>query len=97
MLFLMPVFAGGGGGGGGGHVVVPVPLRRSVAGASEGNTSFVLAAERTQRRKDPLNGFRDYTGGWNISNQHYWAVSSSYIPFILFLLSTFEFRPCCRM
>nr|CAD1840149.1 unnamed protein product [Ananas comosus var. bracteatus] len=62
--------SGGGGGGGEDHVVVP--LRRSVVGASEGNTSFVLAAERTQR-KDPLNGFRDYTGGWNISNQHYWA------------------------
>lgn len=88
MLFLTWVFAGGGGGGGGeAHVVVA--LRRSVAVASEGNTSFVLAAERTQRRKDPLNGFRDYTGGWNISNQHYWAVSSSsYIPFILFLLLT---------
>lgn len=85
MLFLMWVFAGGGGGGGEDHVVVP--LRRSVVGASEGNTSFVLAVERTQR-KDPLNGFRDYTGGWNISNQHYWAVSSSYIPFILFLLLT---------
>ncbi|RRT48816.1 hypothetical protein B296_00035980 [Ensete ventricosum] len=39
------------------------------------NTSFVLAAERTQRR-DPLNGFKAYTGGWNISDLHYLAVSS---------------------
>ncbi|XP_064994293.1 uncharacterized protein LOC135630919 isoform X1 [Musa acuminata AAA Group] len=36
------------------------------------NTSFVLAAERT-RRRDPLNGFKLYNGGWNISDLHYWA------------------------
>lgn len=43
------------------------------------NTSFVLAAERTHR-KDPLEGYKRYAGGWNISDQHYWAVSSSRIP-----------------
>ncbi|TVU08306.1 hypothetical protein EJB05_41706, partial [Eragrostis curvula] len=43
--------------------------------AAESNTS-VLAAERT-RRKDPLDGLRYYTGGWNISDRHYLAVSSS--------------------
>ncbi|KAK8962266.1 hypothetical protein KSP40_PGU009161 [Platanthera guangdongensis] len=36
------------------------------------NSSFALAAKRTERR-DPLNNFEDYTGGWNISNRHYWA------------------------
>jgi hypothetical protein len=36
------------------------------------NSSFVLAANRTYR-KDPLNGFRKYPGGWNISEVHYWA------------------------
>lgn len=36
--------------------------------------SLVLAATRTYR-KDPFDGFNKYTGGWNISNQHYWAVS----------------------
>ncbi|URD88262.1 hypothetical protein MUK42_26957 [Musa troglodytarum] len=36
------------------------------------NTSFVLAADRT-RRRDPLNGFKLYTGGWNISDLHYLA------------------------
>ncbi|CAL9200737.1 unnamed protein product [Musa hybrid cultivar] len=36
------------------------------------NTSFVLAAERT-RRRDPLNGFKLYNGGWNISDLHYLA------------------------
>ncbi|PON71307.1 hypothetical protein PanWU01x14_074470 [Parasponia andersonii] len=35
-------------------------------------SSVVLAAERT-RRKDPLDGFKRYTGGWNISEHHYWA------------------------
>jgi hypothetical protein len=39
------------------------------------NSSFVLAANRTYR-KDPLNGFRKYPGGWNISEVHYWAVSA---------------------
>ncbi|KAK6942208.1 hypothetical protein RJ641_027585 [Dillenia turbinata] len=33
---------------------------------------MILAAERT-RRKDPLNYFKHYTGGWNISDKHYWA------------------------
>lgn len=43
---------------------------------SEGNGSFVLAAERT-RRRDPLDEFKEYTGGWNISNEHYWTVRNS--------------------
>ena len=40
------------------------------------NSPFVLAAERTARR-DPMDGYKLYTGGWNISETHYWAVSSS--------------------
>ncbi|KAL6603759.1 hypothetical protein ACP70R_044120 [Stipagrostis hirtigluma subsp. patula] len=39
--------------------------------AAASNTS-ALAAERT-RRKDPLDGLRYYTGGWNISDRHYLA------------------------
>ncbi|KAJ7966216.1 putative Transmembrane protein [Quillaja saponaria] len=35
-------------------------------------SSLVLAAKRTHRR-DPLNGFKKYTQGWNISEHHYWA------------------------
>lgn len=38
------------------------------------NSSLILAAGRT-RRKDPLNHFKLYTGGWNITNRHYLAVS----------------------
>ncbi|KAL0016450.1 hypothetical protein SO802_003519 [Lithocarpus litseifolius] len=36
------------------------------------NSNFILASERTQR-KDPLNGFKKYTKGWNIRDRHYWA------------------------
>ncbi|CAK9178152.1 unnamed protein product, partial [Ilex paraguariensis] len=36
------------------------------------NSSLVLAAKRTYR-KDPLDDFKKYTGGWNISERHYWA------------------------
>ncbi|KAK7831306.1 hypothetical protein CFP56_027487 [Quercus suber] len=36
------------------------------------NSNFILASERTQR-KDPLNGFKKYTKGWNIHDRHYWA------------------------
>jgi len=49
--------------------------RRSVAEeSSTGNSSLILAEKRTYR-KDPLDSFNRYPGGWNISNQHYWAVS----------------------
>ncbi|KAL6888792.1 hypothetical protein ACP4OV_009818 [Aristida adscensionis] len=44
----------------------------SSAAAAAANSSFVLAAAQTQR-KDPLDGMRYYTGGWNISDEHYWA------------------------
>lgn len=49
------------------------------AAAASDTTTTVLAAERT-RRKDPLDGLRYYTGGWNISNRHYLAVSSWFLP-----------------
>ncbi|RCV05150.1 hypothetical protein SETIT_1G059600v2 [Setaria italica] len=49
------------------------PADASAAAAGPGaNLSFVLAAEKTHR-KDPLDALRYYTGGWNISNEHYWA------------------------
>ncbi|KAG1363988.1 putative Transmembrane protein [Cocos nucifera] len=74
---------------GGGREDVLVPFRRSVVeGQSPArllveNNSFVLAAERTQRR-DPFNGFKNYNGGWNISNRHYWAsVGLTAAPFFL--------------
>lgn len=44
------------------------------------NSSFVLAAQRTHR-KDPLASYNYYTGGWNISDEHYWAVCSFFLFF----------------
>lgn len=40
----------------------------------EMDSTMVLAPRKTYR-KDPLNDFKMYNGGWNISNPHYWAVS----------------------
>jgi len=56
-------------------VLVSWKARRHLA--EEGNTtsSLILAAKRT-RRRDPLDNSKFYTSGYNISNKHYWAVSS---------------------
>ncbi|CAN6200982.1 unnamed protein product [Urochloa humidicola] len=63
----------------------------------------VLAAERT-RRKDPLDGLRYYTGGWNISNRHYLA-SAGFSAAPVFVLAALWFvavaaaalvASCCR-
>ncbi|XP_059644979.1 uncharacterized protein LOC132286639 [Cornus florida] len=49
-------------------------VRRSVLEANNGmpvnNSSMILAAEKTHRR-DPLDNFNYYEGGWNISEEHY--------------------------
>ncbi|CAL9113949.1 unnamed protein product [Musa textilis] len=63
----------------------------SAGDATVHNNTFVLAAERTYRQ-DPMNGYQPYTGGWNIRNQHYWAVSSSH-PLLLRRLFFFFFAP----
>ncbi|XP_022987675.1 uncharacterized protein LOC111485158 [Cucurbita maxima] len=47
-------------------------MGRNLAEAAVGNSSLILAKSRTHR-KDPLNNFARYTGGWNITNKHYWA------------------------
>jgi hypothetical protein len=54
--------------------VVEAPISEPV----EDSPVLVLAPKRTYR-KDPLNDFKRYTGGWNISDRHYWAVSLSMI------------------
>ena len=62
-----------------GDLVVLWSTRRSIVEGPAAEpievSSLVLAAERTSR-KDPLDGFKVYTGGWNISERHYWAVSA---------------------
>ncbi|KAL8498747.1 hypothetical protein ACS0TY_021899 [Phlomoides rotata] len=55
----------------------------------EMDSSLVLAPRKTYR-KDPLNDFKMYTGGWNISNPHYWA-SVSYTAAPFFIIATIWF------
>ncbi|XP_059454188.1 uncharacterized protein LOC132184534 [Corylus avellana] len=63
--------------------VVQWDTRRSLAEGSAGNSSLILAETRTYR-KDPLDNFKRYSGGWNISNQHYWAsVGLTAAPFFI--------------
>ncbi|XP_071903308.1 uncharacterized protein [Coffea arabica] len=64
--------------------------KRSVLeGRNGGNSSLVLAAERT-RRKDPLDNLNYYTGGWNITNKHYFA-SAGFTAAPLFLVAAIWF------
>lgn len=77
-LRVQEVFGGRENGG-----LVPWKTRRSLAEGSGDNSSLILAAKRTHR-KDPSDGFSYYTGGWNISNGHYWAsVSYTAVPFFV--------------
>ncbi|KAL0342144.1 UNVERIFIED_CONTAM: hypothetical protein Scaly_1877000 [Sesamum calycinum] len=71
--------------------VVPWGSQRSVLEGSNGgnSTSLVLAKDRTHR-KDPLEDLKYYTGGWNISNDHYIA-SVLYTGSTLFLIAAFWF------
>ncbi|EPS66145.1 hypothetical protein M569_08631, partial [Genlisea aurea] len=55
-----------------------------------GNSSSLILAERRTRRKDPLNNFAYYTGGWNATNVNYFA-SVVYTGFPLFLVSAIWF------
>ncbi|KAI3792092.1 hypothetical protein L2E82_05962 [Cichorium intybus] len=49
----------------------------------KGNAALVLAQERTTR-KDPLDKFKKYRGGWNIKERHYWAsVAFTAAPFFV--------------
>ncbi|KAJ7979032.1 Transmembrane protein [Quillaja saponaria] len=62
---------------------IPWKTRRSLADETVANSSLVLAKERTHRR-DPFDNFKRYTGGWNISNSHYWAsVAFTAAPFFV--------------
>ncbi|XP_031104177.1 uncharacterized protein LOC116007599 [Ipomoea triloba] len=61
------------------------------------NSSLILASKRTYR-KDPLNHFERYTGGWNISNRHYWAsVGFTAVPFFLVGLIWFAVFGLCLL
>ncbi|XP_066350230.1 uncharacterized protein [Miscanthus floridulus] len=64
--------------------------RRSLADAApRANNSLVLAAARTHR-SDPFANLTAYSGGWNISDEHYWA-SVAYTAVPLFLIAVLWF------
>lgn len=71
---------------------------RNLAEATVGNSSLILAKSRTDR-KDPLNNFARYTGGWNITNKHYWAVSFCliYLCFMSLFFSSLSCSTVCRL
>ena len=58
------------------------PLKNGILGEAEApgpasnepRIPLILAENRT-KRPDILRRFKTYDGGWNISNEHYWAVS----------------------
>ncbi|KAH6790787.1 transmembrane protein [Perilla frutescens var. frutescens] len=50
---------------------------------------LVLAPRRTYR-KDPLDHFQIYTGGWNITSRHYWA-SVAYTGLPIFVIGAIWF------
>nr|KAJ0214089.1 hypothetical protein LSAT_V11C400191700 [Lactuca sativa] len=58
-------------------------------GSNDENSSLILADKRT-RRKDPINDFKYYTGGWNISNEHY-VSSVSFTAVPLFAIAVIWF------
>ncbi|KAK8595703.1 hypothetical protein V6N13_000399 [Hibiscus sabdariffa] len=71
--------------------------RRNLAEGNEGdnNSSLILAENRTHR-KDPLNDFKKYTGGWNIRNRHYWAsVGFTAAPFFVIAAAWFVLFGLC--
>ncbi|XP_047966767.1 uncharacterized protein LOC125211111 [Salvia hispanica] len=100
ILFLLTFFSSPADAAVGGAVVA----RRSVL---ENETVLVLAKERT-RRKDPLDNRRYYTGGWNITNKHYFAsvlytgtplflvAALWFVLFGIFLLLACMYVCCCR-
>ena len=52
-------------------------------GGYGGDSSLLILAPRRTHRKDPIDGFKYYNGGWNISERHYWAVSTPSVFFYL--------------
>uniref|UniRef100_A0A0D9WA93 Uncharacterized protein n=1 Tax=Leersia perrieri TaxID=77586 RepID=A0A0D9WA93_9ORYZ len=69
-------------------VETPLPPAGS-APPPPANNSLALAAARTHR-SDPLSNLTMYSGGWNISDQHYWA-SVAYTAVPLFFLAVIWF------
>ncbi|XP_022730100.1 uncharacterized protein LOC111285111 [Durio zibethinus] len=70
--------------------------RRNLAEGSEADNSSLILAEKRTYRRDPLNDFKKYTGGWNISNEHYWAsVGFTAAPFFAIAAGWFVIFALC--
>ncbi|XP_028753997.1 uncharacterized protein LOC114713498 [Neltuma alba] len=77
------------------NVELPWDTRRPLADETAAKRSLVLAQERT-RRKDPLDHFNLYNGGWNISNPHYYAsVTFTAVPFFVIAAAWFVIFGLC--
>ncbi|XAR69409.1 hypothetical protein NMG60_11000974 [Bertholletia excelsa] len=54
------------------------------------NSSYLILAPKRTHRRDPLNHLKKYTGGWNISERHYWAsVGFTAAPFFVIAAAWF--------
>ncbi|KAK8595161.1 hypothetical protein V6N13_016065 [Hibiscus sabdariffa] len=78
-------------------------MREKMARIRSGNGTSILLAEEQTRRRDPLDHLNYYKGGWNITNQHYYAsVAFSSFPFLVIasvwfvLLGLLLLCACCR-
>ena len=60
-----------------------------VVGGNESAVHLLVVRSRV----DPTDGFKAYTGGYNVTNTHYWAVSR---PCMLLLLSMISPSPFCN-
>ncbi|KAI9117170.1 hypothetical protein K1719_011336 [Acacia pycnantha] len=77
------------------NVELPWDTKRPLADNTSAKTSLLLAQERT-RRKDPLDHFNLYNGGWNISNPHYIAsVTFTAVPFFAIAAAWFVIFGLC--
>ena len=64
---------------------------RNLAVVSSNESAVHLLVVRS--RVDPTNGFKAYTGGYNVTNTHYWAVSRPRMPLLLAVVSP---SPSCN-
>eukprot|EP00257_Ricinus_communis_P022506 XP_015582255.1 uncharacterized protein LOC8286599 [Ricinus communis] len=65
-------------------IVAPSEIRRHLDEENPTSNSTLILAEKRTRRRDPLDDLKSYTGGYNISNKHYWAsVALTAAPFFV--------------
>nr|XP_004288761.2 PREDICTED: uncharacterized protein LOC101307834 [Fragaria vesca subsp. vesca] len=56
----------------------------------QGDEEVLLLAKKRTQRRDPLDHWKKYNGGWNITNEHYLtSVAFTAVPFFIFALVWF--------